>query len=415
MQREAIRLFRPAGETVAITGLGIAAPHGADPGAMFDALMAGKSGLRRWDGAADPVVAGVVAFDPARWFTKLQMTGVDRVSQLAVAAAESARADAGGIDGVDATRVGVFVGCGMGGAISIETAFRSYAASGRVPPLSVPAGMGNAPAAHIAMRGGYQGPVLSYCVACASSAVALAEARKALRAGEIDVALAGGTEAMLVPAIVRAWQSLQTLAAPDPERIETSCRPFALDRSGFVLAEGAAFLMLESGARAQQRGARVYAELAGSGVSCDATHLTKPDATGQARAIKGALQSAALRPSEVGYCNAHGTATLAGDVVECEALRSVWGTDIDGLRVSSTKSMHGHLLGGAGALEAVITVLALHRRQVPPTAFCSRPDPKCTVNLVREIGQDAPELRAAISNSFAFGGTNVVLAFRRCG
>jgi 3-oxoacyl-[acyl-carrier-protein] synthase II len=405
-------LLRSGEDSVAITGLGVISPHGDEPGAMFDALMAGTSGLRRWPEAAEPVVAGTVRFDPARWFTKMQMLGLDRVSQLAVAAAEMARADAG-MQEVDPFRVGVFVGCGMGGAVSIETAFRSYATSGRVPPLSIPAGMGNAPAAHIAMRGGFKGPVLSYCVACASSAVAIAEAGKSIRAGEIDVAFAGGTEAMLLPAIMRAWQALQTLATPDPERIETSCRPFALDRSGFVLAEGAAFLVLESAQRAERRNARVYADLAGSGVSCDATHLTKPDSAGQARAISGALASARLQPADVGYCNAHGTATPAGDVVECDALRSVWGDDIAGLRVSSTKSMHGHLLGGAGALEAVITVLALHRGQVPPTAFCSRPDPKCAVPLVREQGEAAPKLRAAISNSFAFGGTNVVLAFQR--
>lgn len=404
--------MRSGEHSVAITGLGVIAPHGDDPGAMFDALMAGTSGLRRWEGATEPVVAGTVRFDPARWFTKLQMLGVDRVSQLAVGAGEMARADAR-VPEVDPFRVGVFVGCGMGGAISIEAAFRSYATTGRVPPLSIPAGMGNAPAAHIAMRGGFRGPVLSYCVACASSAVAIAEAGKAILAGEIDLAYAGGTEAMLVPAIVRAWQALQTLATPDPERIETSCRPFALDRSGFVLAEGAAFLVLEAAGAAERRGARIYADLVGSGLSCDATHLTKPDATGQARAMKNALLSARLQPSEVGYCNAHGTATPAGDVVECEALRAVWGDDIAGLRVSSTKSMHGHLLGGAGALEAVITALALHRREVPPTAFCKRPDPKCAVPLVREQGEAAPQLRAAISNSFAFGGTNVVLAFQR--
>jgi 3-oxoacyl-[acyl-carrier-protein] synthase II len=405
-------LSRSDADSVAVTGLGVVGPHGDDPGAMFDALMAGTSGLRRWDAVPDPVVVGAVRFDPARWFTKLQLTGVDRVSQLAVAAAEMARADAA-LAEVDPIRVGVFVGCGMGGAISIETAFRSYAAGGRVPPLSIPAGMGNAPAAHVAMRGGYKGPVLSYCVACASSAVAIAEAGRSIRTGEIDVALAGGTEAMLVPAIVRAWQSLQTLATPDPEHIETSCRPFALDRSGFVLAEGAAFLVLEPTAAADRRGARIYANLLGSGISCDATHLTKPDASGQARAIQGALRAAQLDPAAVGYCNAHGTATLAGDIVECDALRSVWGDAVPGLRVSSTKSMHGHLLGGAGALEAMITVLALHRRQVPPTAFCARPDPKCAVPLVRGQGEEAPELRAAISNSFAFGGTNVVLALAR--
>jgi len=405
-------LLRPGEDSVAITGLGVISPHGDEPGAMFDALMAGTSGLRRWREAAEPVVVGSVQFEPARWFTKMQMLGLDRVSQLAVAAAEMARTDAG-MQEVDPFRVGVFVGCGMGGATSIEAAFRSYATTGRVPPLSIPAGMGNAPAAHIAMRSGFKGPVLSYCVACASSAVAIAEAGKSIRTGEIDIAFAGGTEAMLVPAIVRAWQALQTLATPDPEHIETSCRPFALDRSGFVLAEGAAFLVMESADHAERRGARIYADLAGSGVSCDATHLTKPDSAGQARAIRGALLSAHLQPADVGYCNAHGTATPAGDVVECDALRSVWGDDIAGLRVSSTKSMHGHLLGGAGALEAVITVLALNRGQIPPTAFCTRPDPKCAVPLVREQGEEAPRLRAAISNSFAFGGTNVVLAFQR--
>jgi 3-oxoacyl-[acyl-carrier-protein] synthase II len=405
-------LLRSGEHSVAITGLGVVGPHGDDPGAMFDALMAGKSGLRRWDGATEPVVAGTVAFDPSRWFTKLQMLGLDRVSQLAVAAAEMALADSS-VKDVDPFRVGVFVGCGMGGAISVETAFRAHATTGRVPPLSIPAGMGNAPAAHVAMRNGIRGPVLSYCVACASSAVAIAEAGKSIRAGEIDVAIAGGTEAMLVPAIVRAWQALQTLATPDPERIETSCRPFALDRSGFVLSEGAAFLVLEASTAAQRRGARIYAELVGSGVSCDATHLTKPDAGGQARAMKAALVSGDLQPADVGYCNAHGTATPAGDVVECDALRSVWGDAVARLRVSSTKSMHGHLLGGAGALEALITVLALHRGEIPPTAFCSRPDPKCAVPLVREQGEAAPGLRAAISNSFAFGGTNVVLAFQR--
>ncbi len=405
-------MLRAGDFPVAVTGLGVIGPHGDQPAPMFDALMAGRSGLRRWDGATEPVVVGAVEFDPAKWFTKMQMLGVDRVSQIAVAAAELARADAG-LAAIDPLRVGVFVGCGMGGATSIENAFRGYATTGRVPPLSIPAGMGNAPAAHIAMRGGYKGPVLSYCVACSSSAVAIAEAAKSIRAGEIDVAFAGGTEAMLVPSIVRAWQALQTLATPDPERIESSCRPFALDRSGFVLAEGSAFLVLEAASAAEKRGARIYANFVGSGISCDATHLTKPDAGGQARAIAAALNAGGLAPADVGYCNAHGTATPAGDVVECEALRSVWAEHIDTLRVSSTKSMHGHLLGGAGALEAMITVLALARGQIPPTAFCTKPDPRCAVPLVREVGEDAPQLRAAISNSFAFGGTNVVLAFRR--
>ena len=180
-----------------------------------------------------------------------------------------------------------------------------------------------------------------------------------------------------------------------------------------MLGEGAAFLVLESAARARARGARAYAELAGWGVSCDAAHLSKPEATGQARALRAALRTAKLNPTGVGYCNAHGTATKIGDVVEAEALRSVWGEALGGLRVSSTKALHGHLLGAAGALEAVITVLALHQRQLPPNAHCASPDPACGLSLVREAGEAAPGLQAAITSSFAFGGTNAALVFKR--
>ena len=204
-----------------------------------------------------------------------------------------------------------------------------------------------------------------------------------------------------------------TLAAFAPGQAAQACRPFASDRSGFVLGEGAAFLVLETAARARARGARVYAQLAGWGLSCDATHLTKPDVGGQERALRAALQQAGLEPADVGYCNAHGTATKVGDAVEAAALRGVWGGAADELRVSSTKALHGHLLGGAGALEAVITVLAVHRRQLPLNAHCNSPDPALGLNLVPQAGAAAPQLRAAISSSFAFGGTNATLLFAR--
>ena len=398
---------------VVVTGIGLVSPHGDSPGAVFDALMEGRSAVARWSaGGAPPALAARAPFEAARWFTRLQLAGVDRVSQIAVAAAESARADAG-LDALD-ERSGIYVGTGMGGASAIDEAFARHAESGRVPPLTVPAFMPNAPAAHIAMRAKVHGPVLTYSIACASSAVAIAEAAKAIAAGEVECALAGGSEALLVPGAVRAWQALQTLAAPDWEDASQACRPFALDRSGLVLGEGAAFLLLEPFDAAKARGARVYAELAGSGVSCDATHLTKPDVAGQVRALFSALRAGGLSPADVGYCNAHGTATRAGDVVECEALAQVWGDGIGGLAVSSTKSMHGHLLGAAGALEAAITVLALERRAIPPNMHCASQDPACRVPLVREPQTRAPRLGAAISNSFAFGGTNAVLAFRRC-
>jgi 3-oxoacyl-[acyl-carrier-protein] synthase II len=255
--------------------------------------------------------------------------------------------------------------------------------------------------------------VLTYSVACASASVALAEAAKALRHGEIDMAIAGGSEALLVPGAVMAWQAMQTLAQFAPGDAARACRPFSSQRSGFVLGEGAAFLVLESAERARRRGARSYARLTGWGLSCDATHLTKPDAPGQQRAIRAALAMAGLKPADIGYCNAHGTATKVGDVIESDALRAEWGAAIDGLRVSSTKALHGHLLGATGALEAAITVLALHHQQLPPNAHCEAPDPACALHLVQQRNESASGLQAAISNSFAFGGTNSVLLFER--
>ena len=396
---------------VAVTGLGVVTPHGEDPETLFAALMRGDSALKPvFPDLPKPAAAATVAFDESRWFTKLQLAGVDRVSQLAVAAADLAMRDASAAGEVNPECIGVYVGCGMGGAAALEMAYRS---GGRVPPLTIPAFMPNAPASLVAMRHGVQGPVLTYSVACASSSVAIAEAAKAVQRGDVDLAIAGGSEALIVPGVVLAWQAMQTLASFKPGEEAAAIRPFASDRSGFALGEGAAFLILESAERARRRGVQAYAVLAGWGNSCDATHLTKPDAQGQARALRAALRRADLQPREVGYCNAHGTATRIGDVVEHDALAAVWGDDLDDLQVSSTKSLHGHMLGAAGALEAVITVLALHRRQLPPNAHCSAIDPACRLNLVLQTGATAPQLEAAVSSSFAFGGTNSVLLFSR--
>lgn len=398
---------------IAVTGIGVISPHGDQPEAMFAALMCGDSAIREDNQNPKPAAVASVTFDASRWFTPLQLAGVDRVSQFAVAAADMAFKDARAEGCYEPRRMGVYVGCGMGGGASLETAYRSGLASGRVPPLTIPAFMPNAPAAHVAMRLKVTGPVLTYSVACASSAVAIAEAAKAIRASDIDMAIAGGSEALLAPGIIQAWQAMQTLARIGPGGAASSCRPFAADRTGFALGEGAAFLILESSQHARARGARCHAQLSGYGLSCDATHLTKPDAAGQQVAIRNAVNQAGLQPRDIGYCNAHGTATMVGDVVESEALNAVWGKDIDDLRVSSTKSMHGHLLGAAGALEAVITVLAVHESQLPPNANCDHPDPACRLNLVANAGESAPALGAAISSSFAFGGTNAALVFTR--
>ncbi|CAN5682253.1 beta-ketoacyl-[acyl-carrier-protein] synthase family protein [soil metagenome] len=403
---------------VIVTGMGVVAPHGDGLSALFEALMRGRSAIEPiFPELSKPAAAATIAFDASRWFTKLQLAGVDRVSQLAVAAAEMAMQDADAAGTVEAERIGVFAGCGMGGAAALEAAYRSgntqSGGSGRVPPLTIPAFMPNAPASHVAMRQGVHGPVLTYSVACASSSLAIAEAAKAVQRGDVDLAIAGGSEALIVPGVVMAWQAMQTLASFAPGEAAQAVRPFAADRSGFALGEGAAFIVLESEERAKARGAKTYATLAGWGSSCDATHLTKPDAPGQSRALRQALKMADLEPRDIGYCNAHGTATRIGDEVEANALADVWGADLDTLKVSSTKALHGHLLGAAGALEAVITVMALYKQQLPPSAHCGTVDPACALNLVLESGYNAPDIRAAISNSFAFGGTNSVLLFKR--
>ncbi len=404
---------------VCVTGLGLVSPHGDDPAAVFDALCAGQSAVREvFAGQLPrPAAAATVVFDESRWFTKLQLPGVDRVSQLAVAAAEAAFADAGQPQGLDPTRIGVFVGCGMGGGAAIEAAYRTGAAGQRVPPLTIPAFMPNAPAAHVAMRRGAQGPVLTYSVACASSGVAIGEAFRALRRGDIDLAIAGGSEALVVPGVTAAWQAMQTLApfaAGDASAAAAACRPFAADRGGFVLGEGAAFLVLERAADAHARQAPVRAQIVGYGLGNDATHLTRPDAAGQARALAAALHDAGLAPADVAYCNAHGTATKVGDPIEAEALARVWGPALPGLRVSSTKAYHGHLLGAAGALEAAITVLALQQQRLPPNGHRGAVEPACAaLALVTPADTAAPGLQAAVTSSFAFGGSNAVLAFRR--
>lgn len=399
---------------VAITGIGLVSPHGGNAGMVFDALMHGESAIRAWDEpGAFPAVAARADFDSSPWFSKVQLSGVDRVSQFAVAAAERARQDAGLTTIADPERQGVYVGSGMGGAASIENAYGAYFGNRRSPPSSVVAFMCNAAAAHIAMRQKITGPVMTYSVACASSSIALGEAARAIMHGEIDVALAGGSEALLEPGVLRCWQAMKILAAPDAENPALSCQPFSTKRNGLVLAEGAAMLQLESFEHAQARGARIYAELAGYGVRCDAHHLTKPHIDGQVRALNAALRDAELRPQDIGYCNAHGTATRLGDPVEAAALQQVWGPHLSRLRTGSTKSMHGHLLGATGALEAAITTLAVHRRMLPAHLGGNHADPECALPLIGKQGEAAPELKAALSNSFAFGGTNAVLVFKR--
>jgi 3-oxoacyl-[acyl-carrier-protein] synthase II len=273
--------------------------------------------------------------------------------------------------------------------------------------------MANAPAAHVSMRYGMRGPSLTYSIACASSAVAIGEAFRAIRDGYLDRALAGGTEAMLNDGSIVAWEALSVLATEHPDGPAASSRPFAADRSGFVLGEGSAALMLESEDAMRQRGAEPIAEIVGFGTSSDAHNLTQPAVEGQVQALRAALADAGLAPESIGYINAHATATMVGDKVEIDAIKTTFGEHAHRLAVSSTKSMHGHLVGAAGALELAITLLALKKRRLPPTANLTLPDPACDLDCVPCRGRPAPDLEYALSNSFAFGGSNAVLVARR--
>jgi 3-oxoacyl-[acyl-carrier-protein] synthase II len=283
-------------------------------------------------------------------------------------------------------------------------------------PTSVVTTMPNAPLAEIALAFGARGAALAYACACASSAVAIGEAMRAIRAGWIDVAIAGGSESMLTPGVLASWQAMRVLVplgatAGDAAAVAACCRPFAAARNGFALGEAAAAFVLESAAHAAARGARAEASLTGYASNCDGVHITQPDASGQARAMHAALADAGLAPADIGYVNAHGTATTAGDAAEADSIARVFGAC--GVPVSSTKAIHGHLLGAGGAVELLAALRALAHRRLPPTANVDAVDPAFAIDLVRGAARDATGLAAAMSSSFAFGGTNAVLIAAR--
>ena len=406
-------------KAVAVTGIGIVSPLGSGPDAFFDALAAGKSGIRRLEGRfheklAHPIGAPA-AFDAAAHFDAPRLRMLDRATQLAIVAARAAIGQAqGALEGLDPARAGVSIGTGSGGANSTDDAYHALygEGAGRLHPFCVLQAMNNAAAAWIGLEYGLTGPNMTYSTACSSSAVAIGEAARRIASGEVDVMIAGGAEAPLNFGTLKAWEAMRTLAPEDPRDPGASCKPFARDRAGLVLGEGAAILVLESWQRARQRGACIHAEVAGYGLTTDSAHLTRPSIEGQARAMRAALRDAGLNPSDIDYVNAHGTGTVANDAVETAAIKGVFGDHARALPVSSTKSMHGHLLGAAGAVELVASILALVRGVVPPTANLRCPDPECDLDYVADGAREA-RLRTALSSSFAFGGTNAVLIARR--
>jgi beta-ketoacyl-acyl-carrier-protein synthase II len=408
---------------VAVTGIGVISPLGNDAQTLFDNLVRGRSAIRRlstrFDDRLVNRIGAPVAFDATAHFSNPQIRMLDRVSQFALAAAAQAVKDAAiGFDGAeDKQRAGVFIGTGMGGAETTDDGYYTLYGEGsdRVKPFSVLMAMNNAAASWIGIEYGLSGPNLTYSTACSSSAVAIGEAARRIAGGEVDVMLAGGSEAPLNFGTLKAWDALKTLASEDPENPAASCKPFAANRSGLVLGEGAAIVVLEEWQHAVGRGARIHAEFAGYGLATDVAHITRPTLEGQAGAMRLALASAALRPNDIGHINAHGTATLANDAVETAAIKQVFGAHAYRIPISSTKSMHGHLLGAAGAMEFVAALLALERNIIPPTINLKLRDPECDLDYVPNEARDGVELKAVMSNSFAFGGTNAVLVCRAVG
>jgi beta-ketoacyl-acyl-carrier-protein synthase II len=406
---------------VVVTGLGVISPLGDNADAMFARLMAAESGIRLMsaDGPADKhfSIAAPVVFDPAQHFSfQLKIGTLDRVCQFAIAAAATAIRDSG-IQTVDgkASRFGVALGTGMGANKSLEDTYIQLLLRDpdRVKPLTVLAVMNNASAGHIAMRYGLGGPNLTYSCACASSAVAIGEALRQIRHGYADVMVAGGSEALLTYSGFKTWEAMRVLALADRNEPSATCRPFSKNRSGLVLGEGAAMVVLEEREAALRRGARIHAELIGYGSSNDPVHITKPTVDGQAQAMRIALADASIDAQRVDYVNAHGTATVLNDVTETRAIKAVFSEHAYKLQVSSTKSMLGHLLGAAGAMEFVISLLAIRHQAVPPTAHLDVPDPDCDLDYVPGPGRYDQNVRCVMSNSFAFGGTNAVLVARQ--
>lgn len=406
---------------VVVTGMGVVTPLGNDCESFFASLLRGHSGVRRIDAAYDaallsPIAATVEDFEPDPSWPKAKLLALDRASQFALAAAGQALADAGlGLSNVDRNRIGTAVGTGMGGARTLDGAYHELYARGadRLRPLTLVSIMHNAPAANLSIEFGLRGPSHTYSSACASSSVAIGEAARQIRHGYADIMLAGGTESLLTLGVIRAWEALRVLARVDEVRPETSCRPFSGDRTGLVLGEGAGFVVLEALSSAQSRGAKIYAELAGYGENSDAHHLTQPDTAGQTQAMRLALHDARMELGEIGHINAHGTATVAGDAAETAAIKEVFGRHAWHVPISATKSLHGHLLGAAGAVEFIASLLTLQHEMVPPTAHLRVPDPACDLDYVPDTARPVPGIRAVMSNSFAFGGSNAVLIARK--
>lgn len=398
---------------VAITGLGVISAAGLNVHDFWAAMREGRSaihpiraispGILRFPNAAE-----IVDFNPADYFDAKEAQFLDPFAQYGVVAARDAIKDAG----IEWTqdlkeRTAIITGSCLGGKQTEDDGYVQVyqERNTRFNPLTIPRAMANAAASRISLEYGLVGPTYTISTACSSSNHAIGQAYWMVRNGGAEMAITGGSEDVFALGVLHAWGAMRVVS-PD------TCRPFSKDRRGLILGDGGGMLVLEPLEAARARGAHVYAEIVGFGMSSDAHHITQPTSEGAARAMRGALADAGMRPEEVGYINAHGTGTQANDCTETAAIRSVFGGHADKLAVSSTKSMHGHTLGAAGAIEAVVTAMTMHCGTIPPTANYTTPDPACDLDVVPNHARPA-QVEAAMSNSFAFGGLNAVLAFRR--
>ncbi|MEU8619718.1 beta-ketoacyl-ACP synthase II [Streptomyces sp. NPDC048623] len=414
--------------TVVVTGIGATTPLGGDSASTWEGLLAGRSGVRHLEGerfAELPVrIAALAAVDPSEVIPRPQARKLDRSAQFALIAAREAWADAGYTgpagEGEDAQitpeRLGTVIASGIGGVTTLLDQYDVLKESGvrRVSPHTVPMLMPNGPSANVGLEVNAQAGVHTPVSACASGAEAIGYAIEMIRSGRADVVVAGGTEAAIHPLPIAAFANMMAMSKNNDEP-EKASRPYDKARDGFILGEGAGVIVLESEEHAKARGAKIYCEALGQGLSADSHHIAQPEPTGRgiAAAMQNLLDATDLKPSEVVHLNAHATSTPQGDVAEIKALRKVLGDDLDHVAISATKSMTGHLLGGAGGIETVATVLALHNRLAPPTINVDDLDPDVEADIVLNEPRELPQgTIAAINNSFGFGGHNVVLAFR---
>ena len=406
---------------VVITGIGLVSSEGIGTEANWSGLLEGRSGIApitRFDASqfSTQIAGEVKGFDPLQFVEKKDVKKMDVFIQYALAASEFAMADSClAITPANAPRVGVFIASGIGGFGTIEREHKAYLEGGprRISPFFIPSAIINLASGQVSIRFGAKGPNSATCTACSASAHAIGDAYEMIRRGIVDAMIAGGSEAAITPMGVGGFGAMRALSTRNDEPQRAS-RPFDKDRDGFVIGEGSGVVILEALEHAEARGAKVYAELVGYGLSGDAYHMTgqPDDGDGAVRSMQNALLSAHVAPSEVQYINAHGTSTPINDPNETFAIKRCFGDHAYRLAVSSTKSMTGHLLGAAGGLEAGITALAIHHQVLPPTINLDAPDPRCDLDYVPHTSRTA-EVTYALSNSFGFGGTNASLLFRR--